>query len=95
MTALQRLHREYCANSRALPDWLQHVCCEEIKHEFPVDIRENIGGDHNAVQHSVTKQSLGQVASRIWTEVQKGKAKEVMLVALRKCGRLGEKTSMV
>ena len=33
VTALQRLHRECCANSRALPDWLQHVYCEEIKHE--------------------------------------------------------------
>ena len=32
LTALQRLHREYCANSRALPDWLQHVYCEEIRH---------------------------------------------------------------
>ena len=53
------------------------------------------GGDHNAVQHSVTKLSMGQVAARIWTEVQKGKAKEMLLVALRKCGRLGEKTSVV
>ena len=47
------------------------------------------------VQHSVTKLSMGQVAARIWTEVQKGKAKEMLLVALRKCGRLGEKTSVV
>ena len=38
---------------------------------------------------------MGQVAARIWTEVQKGKAKEMLLVALRKCGRLGEKTSVV
>ena len=95
MTALQRLHREYCANSRALPDWLQHVYCEEIGHDCPVDIREIIVGDHNAVQHSVTKLSMGQVAARIWTEVQKGKAKEMLLVALRKCGRLGEKISVV
>ena len=35
------------------------------------------------------------MAARIWTEVQKGKAKEMLLVALRKCGQLGEKTSMV
>ena len=95
LMALQRLHREYRANSRALPDWLQHVYCEEIKHECPADIREIIGGDHNAVQHSVSKLSMGQVAARIWTEVQKGKAKEMLLVALRKCGRLGEKISMV
>ena len=59
------------------------------------DIREIIGGDHNAVQHSVSKLSMGQVAARIWTEVQKGKAKEMLLVAVRKCGRLGEKTSVV
>jgi hypothetical protein len=95
LTALQRLHREYCEKSRALPDWLQHVYCEEIRHDCPVDIREIIGGDHNAVQHSVSKLSMGQVAARIWTEVQKGKAKEMLLVALRKCGRLGEKTSVV
>ena len=95
LKALQRLHQEYCANSRALPDWLQHVYCEEIKHQCPVDIREIIGDDHNAVQHSVTKLSLGQVAARLWTEVQKGKAKEKLLVALRKCGRLDEKTCMV
>ena len=38
---------------------------------------------------------MGQVAARIWTEVQKGKAKEMLLVALRKCGPLGEKTSVV
>ena len=38
---------------------------------------------------------MGQVAARIWTEVQKGKAQEMLLVALRKCGRLGEKTSVV
>ena len=95
LTALQGLHREYCANSRALPDWLQHVYREEIKHECPVDIEGIIGGDHNAVQHSVTKLSMGQVAARIWTEVHTGKAKVMLLVPLRKCGRLGEKTSMV
>ena len=38
---------------------------------------------------------MGQVATRIWTEVQKGKAEEMLLVAVRKCGRLGEKTSVV
>ena len=66
-----------------------------IKHECPVDIREIIRGDHNAVQHSVTKLSMGQVGARIWTKVQKAKPKEMLLVALRKCGRLGEKTTMV
>ena len=95
MTALQRLHREYCANSRALPDWLRHVYCEEIKHDCPVEIKEIIVGHHNAVQHSLTKLGMGQVAAQIWTDLQKGKAKEMLLVALRKCGRLGEKTSMV
>ena len=62
LTALQRLHREYCEKSRAPPYWLQHVYCEEIKHDCPVDIREIIGGDHNAVQHSVSKLSMGQVS---------------------------------
>ena len=38
---------------------------------------------------------MGQVAAGIWTEVQKGKAKEMLLLALRKCGRPGEKTSVV
>ena len=58
--------------------------CEEIKHECPVDIRLIIGWDHNAVQHSITKLSMGQVGSRIWTEIQKGKPKgEMLLVAGR------------
>ena len=82
-------------NSRALPDWLQHFYCEQIKHECPVDIRGIIGGDHNPVQHSVTKLSMGHVAARSWNEVQKGKAKEMPLVALQNCGRLGEKTFVV
>ena len=68
---------------------------EEIKHGCPVDIREIIGRDHNAVQHSVTKLSMGQVAAHIWIEIQKGKPKEMLLVALPKAGRLGEKTTMV
>ena len=68
---------------------------EEIKHECPVDIKEIIGGHHNAIQHSLTKLSMGQVTSRIWTEIQKGEPKQMLLVALRKAGRRGKKTTMV
>ena len=50
-------------------DQLNHVYCEEIKHDCPVDIREIIGGHHNAAQHCVTKLSMCEVALRIWTEI--------------------------
>ena len=95
LIAPQLLCREYCSNSRVLPEWLNHVYCEEIKYECPVDMREIIGGDHNVVQHSVRKLSMGQVAACIWTEIQKGKPKEMPLLALRKAGRLGVKTTLV
>ena len=95
LTAVQCLSRDYCSNSRVLRDWFNHACCEEIKHECPVDIKEIIAGDHNAVQHSFMKLSMGQIVSRIWTEIQKGRRKEMLLVALRKAGNLREKTTMV
>ena len=79
LTALQRLYREDHSNSRVLPDWLNHVSCKEIKHECPIDITEIIRGHHNAVQHFVTKRSMGHVALRIWAVIQKGKPKEVLL----------------
>ena len=93
LTPLQRLYQEYCSNSGVLRDRLHHVYCEEIMHECPLDIGEIIGWDHNAFQHFVTKPRMGEVALRMWTRIQKCMPKEMLLVAMRKPGRLGQKTT--
>ena len=90
--ALQRLQKEYTRAQKALRDYLQFMYSEEAKPETLMEVREMMSGDHNAIQHNVTKLTLEQIASRIWVRVQKpGKAKDHLMVALHKAGRMTAK----
>ena len=95
-TTLQRIQKDYTRSQKALPDYLQFVYFEECLPDTPLEVRETLSGDHNAIQHSVTKLSLGQIAARIWLEVQQpGKPKDHLMIALRKAGRMTTKITPV
>ena len=54
-----------------------------------------VSSDQNAIQHSVAKLTLAQIASRIWVGAQKpGKPKDHLMVALRKAGRMNSKITV-
>ena len=93
---LQSLQKDCTTAQKALPDYLQFVYAEEVKPDTPLQVQGMLSGDHNAIQYNVTKLTLGQIASRIWVEVQKpGKGKDHLMVAPRKAGRMNSKITPV
>ena len=61
-TTLHRLQKDYTGAQKALPDYLQFIHAEEVVRDTPLEVREMLSGDHNAIQCSVMNLTLGESA---------------------------------
>ena len=92
------MQAEYLKVGKALPAWLSHVQCDMIKEDTKLTIRQQIAGDHNAVQHSCSSLRLSEIGNRIWEELNafgNVEEKEALLLALRKAGKLDKSACQV
>ena len=90
-TALPKLQAQYLQAGKVLPVWLSHVQCDMIKEDTKLSIRQQIAGDHNAMQHSCSSLRLSEIGNRIWDELNASgnvEEKEALLLALRKAAKL-------
>ena len=73
---------------------MQFVYTKDARAGAPLQVRERVSGDHNAIKHNVTKLTLPEIASRLWVEVhQSDKAKDHLMVALRSVVHMTSKTT--
>jgi len=63
MAAL-KIYQDYLRRSVPAPKWCRHVNAETMKHEMPLEDRENYAGDKNAMQHAISKFHTSQVSTR-------------------------------
>ena len=91
--ALVDMWKDAMKCGKGVPAWLGHVMVEVIVTKCPLQSRQMIFGDHNAIQLATTSLTMGQIWRCLGSEMQTSNdPKSTLITALHKCGKLGFST---